>query len=162
RLNNTRIDEQRSQCGAVADSLSNLTGERIEEGRDRSPLLLLAEWRIAAGFEPAARIEHVVAQDDVLARDVGLVGAASIGEADDAAVGRRTLRPINPAAFERQLLGRIVAGGQVADELRHLASEEVEDDDARAVVLPVMGLRRLVGIGGEQWAAKEAIHERDV
>jgi len=55
----------------------------------------------------------------------------------------------------------VVAGRQVGDEWRHRIGGEVENDDARAVVLPA-GVGRLIRVGSEQPAAREAVLEGDV
>ena len=52
------------------------------------PWALHAEGRVAARHLPAAGVEHVIAQLDVLARNVLLVRAAAVIATDDAAVGR--------------------------------------------------------------------------
>ena len=70
----------------------------------RRPFALRAELRVAARHHPATRIEHVLAQHDVLARNVWLTRAAAVVAADDAAVGGRALRPVDPIILERQLL----------------------------------------------------------
>ena len=89
--------------------------------------------------------------DDVLARDIGLVLAAAIVEPDDAAVGRRALRPVDPpVSSECELLGRVVTGRQVGDKRGDRPGRRVHDTDARTVVLPIVSMGRLVGIAREQ------------
>ena len=50
-----------------------------------------AEGRITTGLNPASGVEHIVAQHDILARDILLVRATAIIATDDAAVGGRPL-----------------------------------------------------------------------
>ena len=111
-----RIAQLGSQDGAVANALSNLSRERVEERRYRRARLGYTERRVTAGKYSAARVEHVVAQRDCLARDISLVRAATVVAAHDTAVRRRSLRPVDPAAFEGQLFGWVVAGRQVGDK----------------------------------------------
>src|SRR6266478_5415869 len=80
------------------------------EGLDRRARACRAERGVTAGEDPAAGIERIVAQHDVLAGDVLLIGAVAIVAADDAAVGRRALRPVDKPALEGELLARMVAG----------------------------------------------------
>src|SRR5271165_5344761 len=89
------IIQSRSQDSAVADPLPNQTRERVEERRYCSARLLLAEGGIAARSQlgrSKARNEDVVAELDVLARNVRLILAAAVVEPNDPAVGRRPLR----------------------------------------------------------------------
>jgi len=96
-LNVARITQLRSQNGAIADPLPNLARERVEKGWDRAPRILRVERRVAARELTISRIEDVLAERDILARDIGLVLAAAIVETDNAAVGRRPLRPVDPS-----------------------------------------------------------------
>ena len=72
--------------------------------------------RIAARIFAAARVKDVLAERDVLAGDVVLVHAAAVVAPDDAGVGRRALRPVDPVVLDVDLLGRMIAGGQPRDE----------------------------------------------
>jgi len=148
---------------AVADSLPNLTCERVEEGLDGGAGLLHAKGGIAARGHPVTRTEDVLAECDVLTRDIGLVLPAAIVEADHTAVCRRALRPVDPpVAPECQLFGRVVAGRQIGDERGHCTGHRVHGDDSRTVVLPIVLMRRLVGIGREKRPPGEAVDEGDV
>ena len=102
----------------------------------RGAWALHAERRVAARLHPATRIEHVVAQHDVLARNVWLVRAAAVIATDDAAVGRRALRPVDPVAVKRQLLRRVIARWQTCNERRDLPGHWIHGHNARAVVVP--------------------------
>jgi len=130
--------------------LSNRAGKRVEERRYRCAGLGYAKGGVAAGHDPATRVENIVAQLDVLARDIRLVLAAAIVTADDAAVGRRPLRPVDPPVLEGELLGRMVAGRQRGDERRDPSGERIDGDDAGAVVLPVVRVRRLIRVAREE------------
>src|SRR4249920_907570 len=83
------------------------------------PWALHAEGRVAARLYPAARIEHVLAQLDVLARNVWLIRAAAVVATDDSAVGGRTLRPVDPVILERKLLRRMITRWQTRDKWRN-------------------------------------------
>ena len=108
-LDVVRIADLRAQYRAVADARANLTRKGVEEGRYRGPRLLNSEGGIPARRHSVARAEDVLAERDVLARDIGLILAAAIVETDDAAVGRRPLRPVDPPVPpECQLLGWVV------------------------------------------------------
>src|SRR5690242_16624536 len=97
----------RPQGGTVAHALPNLPREPIEERWYRPSGICHAEGGIAAREHPVARAEDVIAQLDVLARNVWLVCPTAVVSPDDAAVRRRPLRPIDPAVpVEGQLLGR--------------------------------------------------------
>src|SRR6516162_2878617 len=157
-----RIIQTRSEDSAVADALSNLSRERVEEGLYDSPRVLRVERGVATRKLSAARSEHVVAQGDVLARDIGLVLTTAIVETDDAAVGGRSLRPVDPPAFECELLGRMVTRWQVGDERCDLPGHVVHDCDTRAVVVPVVLMGRLIGIACEQPSAASPVDEGDV
>src|SRR5262249_60699308 len=50
-----------------------------------------SEGRITTGFHPTSGVEYIVAQHDILARDILLVRATAIIATDDAAVGGRPL-----------------------------------------------------------------------
>ena len=78
--------------------LSNLTGERVEERRYRRARLGYTEGRVTTGKDPTARVEDIVAQRNVLTGDIGLVRAVAVVETDNAAVGGRSLRPLDPPA----------------------------------------------------------------
>src|SRR5262249_59844468 len=104
-------------------------------GLDGLAAIVRVERRVAARLHPAARVEQIVAERDVLTGDIGLVRAAAVVAADHARVGGRALGPVDPAVLEGDLLRRMVAGRQLGDERRHLAVVGIHDDDARAVVL---------------------------
>src|SRR5262245_47578766 len=89
-----------------------------------------AELRVTAGHHPAARIEHVLAQHDVLTGDILLVRAATVVTANDTAVRRRSLRPVDPAVLERELLRGMVAGRQSRNERGDLPRLRVDGHNA--------------------------------
>src|SRR5215813_7977872 len=98
-LDVARVVKLCSEDGAVADPLSNLAGDRIEEGRYGGSRLLFAERGITASSylrRSKARDKDILAQRDILARDIRLVLAHIIVETNDPAVGRRPLRPVDP------------------------------------------------------------------
>ena len=127
----------------------------------RGPWAGHAEGRVAACLYPAARVEHVLAQLDILARNVWLVRAAAVVATDDAAVGGRALRPVDPVILERELLRRMVARGQTRDEWRNRPGHWIHGHDTRAVVLS-RRVGRLVRVAREQAAALESALEGDV
>src|SRR5579871_6046810 len=149
--------QRRAQDGAVADTVVECALERLDSGSRP----LNAERRIAARLR-RARVEHVLAQDDVLAGNVLLILASAVIQADDAAVGGGTLRPVDPAVAERELFAGVVARRQSGDERRDLAGLGVDGHNSRAVVLTVMRVGGLVGIGGEQPSAAQSVLERDI
>ena len=100
--------------------------------------------RVPAREMTIAGVERVLAEHDVLTGDVLLVEASTIVVTDDAGVRGRPLRPVDPAALERQLLRRVVARRQVGDERHHLSRRRIHSDDPRSVVWPVVLVRRLV------------------
>ena len=96
---------------------------------DRCARTLNTEGRVATGLDTAAGVEDVLAQHDVLTRNILLIRSAAVVLADHAAVGRGTLRPVDPVVFERKLFGGMVACRQLRDERRDLASVGVDDHD---------------------------------
>ena len=103
---------------------------RVGKRLDRAARIGLSERHVTAREDPAARVENVIAQDDVLAGNVRLVLAAVVVQSDHAAVGRRALRPVDPSALECELLGGMIAGGKAGDEWRDLAALRVDRHDA--------------------------------
>src|SRR5207249_11877188 len=83
---------------------------------------------------PGDRSGFIVTELDVLTGDLLLVVPASVVVTDDGGVGRRALRPVDPAIPELQLLGGMIAGRQTRDEWRHVPGAQVDPHDARAVV----------------------------
>ena len=59
-----------------------------------------------------------------------LVRAVTIVATDNAGVGRRSLRPVDPAVLELELLGGMVAGWQPRDERSDGAGLGIHDHDA--------------------------------
>src|SRR5262249_13687533 len=115
----------------IADPLPNLTRERVEEGRYHAPRILRVEGRVAARELTVTRRENVLAQCDVLAGDIGLVLAAAIVETNNAAIGCRPLRPVDPSvAAKRQVLSWMVTGRQVGDERVNPPGRRVHGNDA--------------------------------
>src|SRR5258708_32153002 len=86
------------------------------ESTHRGPRPLDPEARIAACLYPAARVEHVVTQHDVLAGNVRLIGAPAVVATDNSAVGCRPLVPVTTAIFEAQLCRRAIARWHARDE----------------------------------------------
>src|SRR5262249_13348114 len=150
RLDVARVAELCSEDGAVADPLSNLACNRIEEGRYRGSRLLRAEGGITASSylgRSKAGDEDILTQRDILARDIRLILAVIIVETNDPAISRRPLRPVDPSAFERELLGRVVPRRQVGDKRCDLSGHRIHGDDARTVVRWCTAVGRLIGIG---------------
>ena len=100
------------------------------EGFDRFPPVISAEERVPTRLHTTTRVEQIVAQHDVLARDVRLVEAATVIATDDARVGGRPLGPVDPVAFDGELLRRVVACRQADDERRDLPGFGVHEHDA--------------------------------
>src|SRR3989454_9326258 len=93
-----------------------------------------------------------------------LFGAAAVVATHNPRVGRRSLRPVDPAVFEGDLLRRVVAGRQSGNERGYLPGLGIYGHDARAVVLGISCRRAdgLVRVRGEEPPALEAFLERDV
>src|SRR5205807_4319270 len=123
-----------------------------------------AMGRVPAGLVAITGVKRVLAQRDVLARDVLLVLATAVVVTDHAGVGRGPLRPVNPAVFEGDLFRRVVAGRQSGNERGYLPGLGIDGHDARAVVLGISCRRAdgLVRVRGEESPALEAFLERDV
>src|SRR5437763_1213607 len=165
RLDVARVVELCSEDRAVADPLSNLARDSIEEGRYRGSRLLRAERGITASSylrRSKAGDEDILTQRDILARYIRLILAVIIVETNHPAVGRRPLRPVDPSAFERELLGRVVTRRQVGDERCDLPGHRIHGDDARAVVWWCTAVGRLIGVGRKEPPAREAVDECDV
>src|SRR3989441_10184481 len=103
----------------------------------------------------------MTAQRNVLTRDVMLIGAIAVVATHDPGVGRRPLRPVDPAVFEGDLLRRVVAGRQSGNERGNLPGLGIDGHDARAVVVSACP-DALVGVRGEQPSSLKAFLERDV
>src|SRR5207249_5610548 len=117
--------EPRSQDGAVADT----EVRRSSEGPDGVSAVVSAKGRVPACLDPTSGVEEIVAEDDVLTRDIRLVHAAAVVATDHTRVGRRPLGPVDPATLESDLLGRVIAGRQAGDE-RADAPIRIHDHDA--------------------------------
>src|SRR2546425_4551876 len=87
----------------------------------------------------------MTAQRNVLTRDVMLIGATAVVPTHNPRVGRRSLRPVDPAVFEGDLLRRVVAGRQSGNERGNLPGLGIDGHDARAVVLGI-SCRRADGL----------------
>src|SRR5437773_7738521 len=94
-----------AQDGPIANAMMHGAVERLHCRAGT----LNAEGRVAAGLDAATGVEDVLAQHDVLTWDVLLIGATSIVTADHATVRRRSLRPVDPIVFERELFRWMVA-----------------------------------------------------
>src|SRR3989442_1704277 len=92
------------------------------------------------------------------------IGATAVVPTHNPRVGRRSLRPVDPAVFEGDLLRRVVAGRQSGNERGNLPGLGIDGHDARAVVLGISCRRAdgLVRVRGEESPALEAFLERDV
>src|SRR5438067_7191269 len=150
--------EPRPQNGAIANTSVQGALER-PYGRTGA---LDAECRITARRYSFSRYEYVIAQNDILARDIGLICAAAIVQSNDAAVGRRALRPVNPPVFERQLFRRMIASWQSGDERVHLPGIRVHSHNPRAVVGSDMRVRRLIRVGRKKSTAGKTTLEPDI
>src|SRR5947207_957995 len=76
---------------------------------DHLPAVVNAMRRVSARHM-VARVEPVLAQHDVLTRDIRLVRATAVVVAGHAGVGRRPLGPVDPPVAEGDLFGRVIAG----------------------------------------------------
>src|SRR5438445_12410633 len=103
----------------------------------------------------------MTAQRNVLTRDVMLIGATAVVATHNPRVGRRPLRPVDPAVFECDLLRRVVAGRQSADERANLPGLGIDGHDARGAVLRPNGPNGLVCVRCEGSPAVEAFREPD-
>src|SRR6267143_935038 len=103
----------------------------------------------------------MTAQRNVLARDVMLIGAIAVVATHDPGVGRRPLRPVDPAVFEGDLLRRVVAGRQSGNERGNLPGLGIDSDDAGAIV-KACSAYGLVRVRSEEPPALETFLERDV
>src|SRR6266853_2079357 len=121
----------RSQDRAVADSSPGRALERPHSRARPGD----AMGRVPAGLVAITGVKRVLAQRNVLTRDVLLVSATTVVVTDYAGVGRRPLRPVNPAVFEGDLLRRVVSRGQTGDKRGEVPGLGVHGHDARAVVL---------------------------
>src|SRR6516165_6588236 len=163
RLDCARIVEPGPQCGSGTNTLPGFARVlRVRESRNRRALRLYPKRLVAAGrYEGAqARWEYILAQGDVLTGDLRLILPLVIIETDDPAIGGRALRPVDPATFERELLGRMVPRRQAGDKRGH-CSLRVDDHDARTAVLPA-AVGCLIRVGREESAALEIALEGDV
>src|SRR5439155_8096967 len=113
----------RSQDGTVADARPG----RALEGRHGRSRTSHAERRIPARLDTTARVEHVVAELDVLTRNILLVGATTVVATHNPGVGRRSLGPVDPVAFEGDLLCRVVPRGKAGDERGNAPGVGIED-----------------------------------
>src|SRR5262249_47992655 len=134
---------------------------RVRESRNRGARRLYPKRHVAAGCYPSPRLEYILAQGDVLTGDLRLILPTVIIATDDPAIGGRALRPVDPGTFERELLGRMVSGGQAGDKRGHCSRLRVDDHDARTAVLPT-AVGCLIRVGREESAALEIALEGDV
>src|SRR5438128_2144053 len=125
RLDLVRVAQPRSQDGAVAHTRSR--GLSVEEGGDRPPGIGYTERGKSAGKSSVTRGEHIPAQGDVLAWNIGLASSS----ADDAIVRRRPGSPVDPSTLERQLSRR--AGGQPGDDRGDRAGYRVYGHNAPGI-----------------------------
>src|SRR5205823_124971 len=77
---------RRVELGTQDRTIADTGVQRALEGLHGRTRALHAEGGVAAGHFPTARVEHILAQHDVLTRDILLVRAAAIVATDDAAV----------------------------------------------------------------------------
>jgi len=151
RLDFRHIAQPGPQNRAVADALSDLTRIGVEKCGHGPAGVCITKLGIAAGKSPASRIEHILAQGDVLTWDIGLSGRTTVGFADDAAVCRRPGAPVDPPALECQLSGR--PGGEPGDQWDHFPGCRIDGDDPSAV-------RRIVR--REQASPRQTVFKRDI
>src|SRR5438045_5093047 len=90
-LDVARVVKLCSEDGAVADPLSNLARDSIEERGHRPSRIGYTERRVAARKHPISRTEYILTQRDILARDICLILPVIIVETNDPAVARRPL-----------------------------------------------------------------------
>src|ERR1700730_14915258 len=152
---------RRIELGAQDRTIAGPLVQRAFECLYRGAGPLHAKRGVATGQFPAAGVEQVFAEHDILTRDIGLIRAAAIVTADDTAIGCRPLRPVDPATFKYQLFRRMVSSGQSGNETRDWPRHRVDDDDARAVV-ESRSAQRLIGIRREKPPAPEPIFEPNV
>src|SRR5437588_5184373 len=157
RIRRIRGLEPGTQDRPIADTFVG----RAVEGFHGRTWARHAEGRVAACSDSPARVEHVLAQHDILTWDVLLVRAAAIVATDDAAVGRRSLRPIDPLFVECELFRWMITRWQSRDERGDLSGLRVDDHNAGAVILP-RGMCRLIGVRREQPPSLKATLERDI
>src|SRR5689334_6665089 len=77
----------RIETGTQDRSVAHARIACTSEGLHRRSRLLDAKFRIPARLDPATGVEHVLAQNDVLAGNIRLVGAATVVTPNDTAVG---------------------------------------------------------------------------
>src|SRR6266446_7784264 len=146
------------QDGAITDTRPGRPLERWDDG----PGSLLAEVRIPARFDAPTGVEHIIAELDVLTRNIVLVLAAAVVTTDHAGIRRRALRPIDPLAREGDLLSRVIPSREPRDERCDMSALGVHDGDAGAVVLRPRGTDSLVRVRDEEPPPLEAVLERDI
>src|SRR5438105_10626798 len=83
RFDRARVVEPRTQNRAIAYTSMTRAFERFDGGTGTCD----AKRGVAAGHHTAARVEDILAEHNVLARDVGLILAAAVVASDHAAVG---------------------------------------------------------------------------
>src|SRR5437899_9800111 len=101
---------RRIKLGAQDRTIADTVVQRALEGSHGRTWALRPELGVATGFHSTSRVEDIIAQHDILAGNVLLVRAVAVVPPDDAAVGRRPLRPVDPPTLKRQLFRRVVAG----------------------------------------------------
>src|SRR5437763_2541997 len=120
----------RVEWSAQDGTIANTQVRRAFKRLNRRAGALRTEGGVAARLHAASRVEHVVAQHDVLTRNVLLILAAAIIATHYAAVGRRSLRPVDPPPFERQLFCWVIASRQSRNEGGYLPGHRIHDDDS--------------------------------
>src|SRR5690349_24337342 len=80
---------------------------------------------------------------------------------DDAGVRDRSLRPVDVAVLDGDLLGRMVAGRQAGNELRDAAAIGIDLQHAGRILWPERATDSLARVGDEQAAALELTLEGD-
>src|SRR6516162_3635432 len=162
RLDCARIVEPGPQCGSGTNTLPGFARVlRVRESRNRGARRLYPKRHVAAGCYPSPRLEYILAQGDLLTGDLRLIRPTVIIATDDPAIGGRALRPVDPATFERELLGRMVPRRQAGDKRGHCSRLRVHGHDARTAVLPT-AVGCLIRVGREELAALEIALEGDV
>ena len=159
-----RIADARAQNRACAHAARGCAFE----GRDDGTGPLHTEVRVAARQDDIGRVvgrqvrgrEQVVAQPDLLARDLVLVAARTIVETRHPGVRRRALRPVEPSIIHHDLLRGMIAGRQAPDAGNDVGGLAVLRDlhlhDTRGVVAESRrAAGALVRISAEEPAAAE-------
>src|SRR5262249_36750913 len=111
-------------------TVANAAMQRAFKSMHRGPGSLHPERGITARQFSSTGIEHVVAQHNILARNILLIGASAVIAPHDSRVGGRPLRPISPAICKGEWFCGVITRGQASDEGEALPGYRVHADDA--------------------------------